>query len=107
VNWIVQTGQAWKLYTAIAGFGGAIVCFTVAFVSLGASSGRFAGFTAAGAFLAVATFVWLTLALRCPHCGAKLVWTMVATRPHTSWMIDLAALEQCPVCHRPLMHGRL
>ena len=33
-NWIVSTGQAWKLYVAIAGFAGSLLCFTVAFFSL-------------------------------------------------------------------------
>jgi len=92
-NWIVSTGQAWKLYVAIAGFAGSLLCFTVAFFSLGA---------ACGIFLAGATFVWLTAVLRCPHCLAKLVWTMVVSRPHTSWLIDLAALDRCPACGRQL-----
>ena len=86
-NWIVSTGQAWKLYVAIAGFAGSLLCFTVAFFSLGAGGGRFLG---------------LTAVLRCPHCLAKLVWTMVVSRPHTSWLIDLAALDRCPACGRQL-----
>ncbi len=101
-NWIIATGQVWKLYVAVAGFGGSLVCFTVAFFSLGASSGQFLGMIACGTFLAVATFVWLTAVLRCPHCLAKLVWKMVSSRPHTSWLIDLAALDRCPACGRLL-----
>jgi len=101
-NWITATGQAWKLYVAVAGFAGSLLCFTVAFFSLGAGGGEFLGLMACGAFLAVATFVWLTAVLRCPHCKANLVWTMVASRPHTSWLIDLAALERCPACGHPL-----
>ena len=101
-NWIIATGQAWKLYVAVAGFGGSLLCFTVAFFSLGAGGGQFLGLSACGIFLAGATFVWLTAVLRCPHCLAKLVWTMVTSRPHTSWLIDLAALDRCPACGRHL-----
>ncbi len=102
MNWIIETGQGWKLYVALAGFIGAVGLFTVAFISLGADGGQFAGYAASGTFLALATFLWFVAMLRCPHCLAKLVWIMVASRPHTSWVIDLAALEQCPVCGQPL-----
>lgn len=102
MNWIIETGQVWKLYVALTGLIGAVVLFTVAFVSLGATDGQFAAYAASGTVLALATFLWFVAALRCPHCAAKLVWIMVASRPHTSWMIDLAALEQCPVCGRSL-----
>lgn len=98
MNWIIATGQAWKMYVAVAGFGGSLVCFTIAFVSLGFQQERFLGLMGAGIFLAAATFLWFTAVIRCPHCSAKLVWKMVATRPHSSWLIDLAALERCPVC---------
>lgn len=101
-NWIIATGQAWKLYVALAGFGGTLALFTVALFSLGGGGGRFTAMTACGILLGFATFVWFTAALRCPHCLAKLVWTMVSSRPHSSWLIDLAALERCPACGRTL-----
>jgi endogenous inhibitor of DNA gyrase (YacG/DUF329 family) len=101
-NWIIATGQAWKLYVALAGFGGTLAFFTMAFFSLGAGGGQFAALTACGIVLGFATFFWFTATLRCPHCLAKLVWTMVSTRPHSSWLIDLAALERCPTCGRVL-----
>jgi endogenous inhibitor of DNA gyrase (YacG/DUF329 family) len=101
-NWIIATGQAWKLYVALAGFGTTLALFTIAFFSLGDSGGRFMALMACGIFLGFATFTWLTAAVRCPHCQAKLVWTMASTRPHSSWLIDLAALDDCPVCGRNL-----
>ncbi len=101
-TWIIRSGQLWKLYVALAGFGGALILFTTAVFSLGSSGNRAMAFTACGVLLAVATFVWLTVSLRCPHCFAKLVWTMVTSRPHSSWLVDLAGLEACPVCRRNL-----
>ena len=105
-NWIIATGQAWKLYVALAGFGGTLTLFTLAFFSLGTSGGRFTAMMACGIFLGFATFVWFITALRCPHCPAKLVWTMVSSRPHSSWLIDLAALERCPACGQVLTERR-
>jgi len=106
-NWIVATGQAWKLYVAVAGFSGALGFMTAAFFSLATSGRLFMAFAACGIFLGVATFVWFVATLRCPHCLAKLVWTMAVSRPHSSWVIDLAALEDCPQCKvRLISEGR-
>ncbi|TAJ32370.1 MAG: hypothetical protein EPO64_01205 [Nitrospirae bacterium] len=97
-NWIVETGQAWKLYVAVAGFTGALLCFTLGIFSLVTGGERFLALVSCGLFLGCATFLWFTAVLRCPHCANKLVWTMVSTRPHSSWVVDLAALESCPAC---------
>ena len=105
-NWIIATGQAWKLYVALAGFCGTLALFTLAFFSMGTSGGRFMALTACGIFLGFATFTWFIVTLRCPHCPAKLVWTMVSSRPHSSWLIDLAALERCPACGQILTERR-
>lgn len=104
-SWIVTTGQAWKLYVTVAGFTGALGLLTAAFFSLTSGGRLFLAFGACGLFLGAATFVWFTAALRCPHCSAKLVWTMAASRPHSSWVIDLAALEHCPLCKARLDHA--
>lgn len=104
-NWIVATGQIWKLYLALAGFVGALGCFTAGVFFLGIEQNLMARMTGAGVLLAIATLTWLATALRCPHCLAKLVWVMLKTRPHTSWLIDLAGLETCPVCRRSLYRG--
>jgi hypothetical protein len=101
-NWIIESGQAWKLYVTLAGFGLALACFTLAFFTLGAGGGRFQALMVCGFFLACATFVWLITALRCPRCRAKLVWLMAASRPHSSWLIDLAGLDRCLACQAPL-----
>ncbi len=101
-TWIVRTGQIWKLYVALAGFSGTLLLVTIAVFSLATSGSRVVALTACGVFLGIATFLWLTMALRCPHCFARLVWKMVTSRPHSSWLIDLAGLDSCPVCHHKL-----
>jgi hypothetical protein len=105
-NWIVATGQIWKLYVALAGFIGALGCFTVAVFSLGGGSGLTSRMTIAGVILATVSFAWLSMVLCCPHCTTPLVWKMIRMRPHTSWLIDLAGLETCPICNRSLRQVR-
>ena len=103
-NWIFASGQAWKLYVVVAGFGGTLGCFTLALFSLGDTGGEFVAMVVCGLFLGCVTFVWFTAVLRCPSCMAKLVWTMASSRPHNSWIIDLAALDRCPACNQKLDH---
>ncbi len=106
-NWIFASGQGWKLYVALAGFGGGLLCFSAAVLSLSGSSMRVVGLCIiVGSLLCVSTFLWLITVLRCPHCRAKLVWTTAKSRPHSSWMIDLAGLDSCPMCSNSLVQSR-
>ena len=97
-SWIIATHQAWKLYVAIAGFVGGMTLFSLALFSLISGGRRFVALVACGAFLSVVTFAWFVAGIRCPHCQAALVWKMILSRPHSSWLIDLAALDRCPSC---------
>lgn len=101
-NWVVETGQIWKLYVALAGFVAALACFTAAIFSLSAVDASVGRWTGTGVALAAASFGWLVSTLRCPHCRTRLVWTMLKASSLTTWLIDLAGLDVCPVCRRSL-----
>ncbi len=101
-SWIIATQQAWKLYVAIAGFVGGMALFSLALFSLISGGARFVAYVVCGTFLSLATFGWFAAVLRCHHCQAALVWKMIASRPFSSWLIDLAALERCPSCQSRL-----
>ena len=105
-SWIIETGQGWKLYVALVGFAVTLLCFMMAILSLGNEGRGVVWFTICGFLLGIATFAWLTAVLRCPHCLTRLVWTMVRSRPHSSWLIDLAGLESCPSCNQTFGHRR-
>ena len=98
-SWLVATNQMWKLYVALLGFGGTLFCFLAGGYLLVAGARYFGALVVGGTALGMITFVWLLNVLRCPSCQAKLVWTMLSTRSHTSWLVDLAYLESCPSCH--------
>lgn len=97
-SWIITTRQVWKLYVAIGGFVGGLGLFSLALFSLVSGGSHFVAFVACGTFLSVVTFAWFVAVIRCPHCQAALVWKMIRSRPHSSWLIDLAALDRCPSC---------
>ncbi len=102
-GWLEATNQMWKLYIALLGFGGTLLCFLGAGVSLlfwGAS--LFSPLLVIGTILGGITFAWLLTVLRCPACQAKLVWTMISSSSHMSWLIDLANLVTCPSCNMAL-----
>lgn len=101
-NWIIATGQAWKLYAATVGFAASLIVLTVACYFLASGAGPFMAVAGMGVLLAVLTFVWFLHVIRCPHCRSNLAWNMIVSRPHSSWVIDLAGLDRCPFCHRSL-----
>jgi uncharacterized protein YbaR (Trm112 family) len=103
-GWLEATNQMWKLYFALLGFGVTLVCFLGAGVSLlfwGASF--FGPLLGIGTILGGMTFVWLLYVLRCPSCRSKLVWKMISSSSHMSWLVDLANLVACPSCHIALI----
>ncbi len=102
-NWIIATGQAWKLYLAIAGFAVSLLALTAACFLLATGTGAFLTVAGWGVLIGILTFLWFGQAILCPQCRSRLVWRMVASRPQSSWLIELAALDECPVCRRPLV----
>lgn len=103
-NWLEATNQMWKLYLALLGFGITLLCFLGAgFSLLLAESSVFNTLLVSGLVLGVGTFAWLLYALRCPSCRNKLVWTMIRSRSHMSWLVDLTHLVACPSCQNALM----
>ena len=101
-RWLESTNQMWKLYMAIFGLGGALLCFLGAGFSLFIEANAFAPMMISGAVLGVATFGWLVKTLRCPSCQNKLVWTMISSHSHMSWLVELTNLVICPSCQVPL-----
>ena len=101
-GWLEATNQMWKLYMALLGLGGALLCFLGAGLSLLLETNVFRPLMGSGAILGVVTFMWLVKTLRCPSCQNKLVWTMISSRSHMSWLVELANLVNCPSCQVPL-----
>ena len=109
VNWLEATGQMWKLYVAILSCVLALIAFPFAVVALISGQGPMMPYLVTGTVLSLATVLWLMWSLRCLSCHRSLVWNMIRTRSHTTWLVDLVHLEACPYCShalRPLRQGR-
>ncbi len=90
-NWLEATGQMWKLYLALVSCGVALIAFPFAVIAL-----------ITGTVLSMVTVLWLMWSLRCRTCQRSLVWNMITTRSHTTWLIDLVHLDACPYCSHAL-----
>ena len=101
-GWLESTNQMWKLYMALLGFGVALLCFLGAGFGLLLETNVFGPLMISGTILGGITFVWLVEVLRCPSCQNKLVWTMLSSRSHMSWLVELTNLVLCPSCQVPL-----
>ena len=97
---LASSRQLWKLYLSlILVISGAFLVFlaVVYMEQLTPGSGfllLFVGFSVAAiGFLAGSLFV------KCPKCGAKLLWKAVSEAPASRWLHWLLTLSQCPVCN--------
>jgi hypothetical protein len=46
----------------------------------------------------MATGVWVCFNVRCPNCGAKLLWVAIRKQSIGSWMPWLLRQTSCPLC---------
>lgn len=88
---------------ALLCLGMTLLCFLLGTMLLVTEIQLFFAFIACGTFLGIVTIGWMINVLRCPHCQVRIAWIMIKARSHTSWLVDLVALEACPCCHRTLM----
>jgi len=102
-RWLEATNQMWKLSIALVGFGLSLMCFLGGGVTLFFGTTWFGPLLFMGTCAGGLTFGWLLTTLRCPTCRDRLVWTMISSRSHLSWLVELTQLETCPSCQSPLM----
>jgi predicted RNA-binding Zn-ribbon protein involved in translation (DUF1610 family) len=44
------------------------------------------------------TGAWLCLAIRCPNCGARILWQAFSQNAFGNWYLWLIRLTRCPTC---------
>jgi hypothetical protein len=60
----------------------------------------------AGLGLSIAGFALGCVTIKCPRCGARLLWKAVREQPSDRWYSWLMSLETCPVCGARDTEGR-
>jgi len=46
----------------------------------------------------VISYAWVLLTVRCPSCGARVLWLAVKTKTPGEWFNWVVDLESCPIC---------
>jgi len=95
-GFLVATHQDRKLWTAL----GLWILFGIgAWVIPGLQSSYVGFFIDLGMmFCFVGSFIWACVAVRCPHCGAKILWMAISSKPLGQWMEWQSKLQSCPRC---------
>ena len=62
------------------------------------SSGASAALIVTGCVINTACMLGLTFGIRCPICGAKVLWLAVRDQPIHGWLHWLNGLDACPKC---------
>src|SRR6266496_1046229 len=97
---LASSSQLWKLYVSLifVSSGAFLVFLTVVYgEQLTPRSGfllLFGGFSIAAIGLLAGSFF-----VRCPKCGAKLLWKALSEAPASRWLHWLLTICQCPVCN--------
>jgi endogenous inhibitor of DNA gyrase (YacG/DUF329 family) len=94
-----SSGQLWKLYLSLI----LIILGGVLLLVAGMNTEQLtpgSGFLLVfGAFSLMAIgLLGGGLSVRCPKCGAKLLWKAISEAPASRWLHWLVTLSECPVC---------
>ncbi len=104
-NWLEVTGQMWKLYVALLSCVTALIAFPFAVIAFIAGHLPVMPYLVTGTVLSVITVLWLMWSLCCPKCERSLVWKMISKCSHTTWLVELVALDTCPHCMHSLRNS--
>lgn len=96
-SFLTRSRQLWKLLTAmlVMAFG---FYLTVGLSRQAGSSTRGLLCFFGGLFLSFAAMIWVALSVRCPKCGARLIWRAATTHGVGDWLGDLLRSGTCPSC---------
>ena len=100
-NWYARTSQTWKVNVWLAGFALSSAGLLWFFTHLDGAHLSDLQLTALGmgsAALGAFSFLWVSVAVKCPACGARVVWRILRTASISVWFIRVAELTRCPEC---------
>lgn len=102
IPWLRRTGQRWKVHVflalmGVAGFATVADRIAIRNPSLHPHELEI---SAAGILAGGIGLLWLTLSVRCAHCGERIAWKIVRESSFTNWLTVLWTIERCPSCGR-------
>jgi uncharacterized membrane protein len=99
-SYIKATGQLWKLalFLLVMPVTG-LALITLAMSSLlDGHADVSVWLIILGILFSMGGYVVGGLTVRCPQCGARLLWRAVRESSHREWLSRLMTLERCPFC---------
>ena len=102
-NWLVTTGQWWKVYSAgcLLLLASVLVVILV-FASDNLSGGMFALLAILFLFAFGCAVAIALVTIRCPYCGCRVLLDIARTRGTNEAIgTTLFLLQECPQCRRP------
>src|ERR1700687_1527475 len=90
------SGQFWKLNVSFAlSLAGSIVIFIAIANIKQLSAGVFTLIVMSATVLGIGGLVGGCLLIRCPQCGAKLLWMSIRGQAIAKWLASLLAMTEC------------
>ncbi|HKK21042.1 MAG TPA: hypothetical protein VJ983_06175 [candidate division Zixibacteria bacterium] len=104
---ITKTHQWWKFIFGLSGLvvGGMFPLFNFAGMLQWINEDTRMILILVGTAVALISFAFLFLSIRCPDCGARWAWMAARTRSHKEWIVWLFSLQHCPKCGPPKSAG--
>jgi hypothetical protein len=97
-TFVKRTGQFPTLLFGLALIMGGFALILVCATGNIQTSDRFFPLLLGGFGLSAAGMAWLLLRIRCPKCGARLVWIAATGQNASNWFSGLLAATKCPAC---------
>ena len=99
-SYVKAAGQMWKFYLFFMTF--PLVGLALVFSALKGVAGENINLSIflvlSGLSLGIAGFILGVVTVKCPKCGARLLWKAVKEQPSQNWLFWLMGLDKCPAC---------
>lgn len=93
------TGQAWKFWVMPIGtIISVVLIFGMQWFKDSLLGGWFPIITLFGILVGLVSFVFPSLAIKCPACGARWFWLAISKKHSTNWFDWLMTQTSCPAC---------
>jgi hypothetical protein len=106
-GWLARTGQRWKTGPGVIAL---VLAMSMLVGLIYASANPETAFAGMGndslivvlalmlALFGTLAFAWFIIAIRCPACGKRPAWQLMAGEQSSQWFTRLWTLEVCPAC---------
>jgi len=93
---VTKSGQLWKFWLGLSGVMIGGLSMMIGLVILKHEIGII--LLLSGSVIAVMSFVFECMAIRCPGCKSRWLWTAIKSQDSSNWLWWLFSQTECPTC---------